>query len=159
MEAQVLTAVLAFGSAVGLFFIGKHLEHRSVNKAILAEIDRLIEVIAGHELWWANCIDQGTHEHRPLVPFSTDIYDKLAPNIGAVDGAHVAQVARFFGYVKFLNSLQTQQKTQPSQTHALAFAQIYLGSLRNCLRDYDGAFDSAFMRYGIGGDDGRYTAS
>jgi len=150
MEAQLLAAILAFASAVGLFFIGKHLEHRSVNKAILAEIDRLIEIIARHEAWWDNCIEHRSYAARPLFPFSTDIYDKLASNIGVVDGAHVAQVARFFGYVKFLNAYQRQQRTFKDDPEALTrFAWSYLGSLRTCLRDYDGAFDAAFMRYDI----------
>jgi hypothetical protein len=150
VETQVLAAILAFGSAVGVFFIGKHLEHRSVNKAILAEIDRLIEVIARHEIWWENCLAHGTCADRPLIPFSTDIYDKLASNIGMIDGAHVAQVARFFGYVKFLNSYQRQQRTYVTHPPALTrFAWGYLGSVRTCLRDYDGAFDAAFMRYDI----------
>jgi hypothetical protein len=150
METQVMAAILAFASAIGVFFVGKHLEHRSVNKAILAEIDRLIEVIARHEIWWANCIRHHTCAQRPLIPFSTDIYDKLASNIGLIDGAHVAQVARFFGYVKFLNSYQKQQRTYAGDPAALTrFAWGYLGGLRACLKDYDGVFDAAFMRYDI----------
>src|SRR5207253_2829570 len=112
MNAQTIaTLVGLLGVLAGfiLFYWGKRLERQSVNKAILAEIRRLIDVICRHKKWWLEgCMKTGNTD-VPLIPFSTPIYNEQAKNIGLLDRSIVAKVANFYGYVQFLNSLQVSR--------------------------------------------------
>jgi hypothetical protein len=151
MDAQAIaTLVGLLGVLAGfiLFYWGKRLERRSVNLAILAEVRRLIDVVGSHKEWLEGCIKTSDND-LPLIPFSTPIYDKQAKNIGLLDRSIVAHVASFYGYVQFLNSLQTSRAGYVAVNKLPLFERMYLGSLETFCKVNRDAFKQAFSDYGL----------
>jgi hypothetical protein len=151
MNAQAiatLVSLLGVVTGITLFYWGKRLERQSVNKAILAEIRRLIDVVGRHKNWFEDCIETG-NTNLPLIPFSTPIYDEQAKNVGLLDPSVVANVANFYGYVQFLNSLQMSRVGYVAIDKLPLFVQMYLDSLETFCNVYRNAFDKAFSDYGV----------
>jgi hypothetical protein len=151
MDTQAIaTLVGLLGVLAGfiLFYWGKRLERRSVNIAILAEIRRLIGVVCSHKEWLEGCIETCDND-LPLIPFSTPIYDKQAKNIGLLDRNIVAYVASFYGYVQFLNSLQTSRAGYVAVNKLPLFEQMYLESLETFCNVHSEVFKQAFSDYGL----------
>ena len=152
MDAQMITTLVGLlGVLAGfiLFYWGKRLERLSVNKAILGEVHRLINVVRSHKKWWSEeCMKTGNTD-VPLIPFSTPIYNEQAKNIGLLDGNIVAKVANFYGYVQFLNSLQMSRAGYLAVNKLPLFEQMYLDSLEAFCSAYLIVFDKAFSDYGI----------
>lgn len=155
MNAQTIaTFVGLLGVLAGfiLFYWGKRLERQSVNKAILAEIHRLINVVCRHKEWWLeDCIKRGNTD-LPLIPFSTPIYDEQAKNIGLLDRSIVANVASFYGYVQFLNSLQMSRAGYMALNKLPLFEQMYLDALETFCNVNRHIFKQAFSEFGLLGD-------
>jgi hypothetical protein len=145
---EFLAALLTFASGFILFYLGKLVDKRSVNKAILAEIDRLLVVIADHFAWWKRC-ETDAQRLAPFIPFTTEIYDKQIKNIGIVDGDYVAQVVRFYGYIKFLNEFQKTRPINSGSSELNGFHAAYLAALNRMLDEHSGAFEAAFSKYDI----------
>jgi hypothetical protein len=149
MDPQTIaTLVSLLGVVVGisLFYWGKRLERRSVNMAILAEIRRLLDVICRHKKW----LEENTGNiDLPLIPFSTPIYNEQAKNIGLLDHRVVANVASFYGYVQFLNSLQMSKAGYVEVNKLQLFEKMYLDSLKTFCKVYGNLFDKAFLHYGV----------
>jgi hypothetical protein len=149
MDAQTITILISLlGVLAGfiLFYWGKRLERQSVNKATLAEISRLIDVISRHKDYYS----KPGNRDLPLIPFSTPIYNEQAKNIGLLDNSIVANVVEFYGYVQFLNSLQMTKAGYTTDKLPL-FEEMYLRSLETFINTHSSVFDKAFRRYGVSG--------
>jgi hypothetical protein len=151
MYFPAITAVISLlGVLTGviLFYWGKKIERQSVNKAILAEIRRLITVVGSHRDWW-NDPKNTVNRDVPLIPFSTPIYDEQAKNIGLLDGSVVETVAEFYGYLQFINSLQKSRADYASIKKLNQFEEMYPKVLETFCQTYTTAFDEAFQKYGL----------
>lgn len=145
LAGTIAASLIALTSAVFVFRRGQSLEKKATNKAILAEIRRLIKVVLPEHLGW-----NGRHDPKyPLVPFSIRVYDELLKNIGSLDDDIVAPVVEFYGYLGYINSLQTLREQYKKNGNEHEFQKQYDGSLGRLLRDFQGKFDQAFQRYGL----------
>lgn len=84
LQPTVLVAVLGAIAALVRYVIIKSNERRSINRALLSEISRLLSVIVRHKTWWEECIKNGDTD-LPLINFSTDVYDTLLKFWGEVE--------------------------------------------------------------------------
>jgi hypothetical protein len=145
IEPTVLAAIIAAAVAVVGYAAKSWSDSRTVTIAILAEVQRLLQVIREHQAFWSSRMQAGTTATIPLIPFSTDVYDKQVASIGSVDSAQIAAIVKFYGYVKFLNALQARRlKHDPEE-----FDAMYEGSLKRILKDYGHAFDDAYGSLGL----------
>lgn len=103
--APLIAAGIAATVALTTVIYQRTQERLAVNRAILAEVSRLLAVIKRHREWWESCLACGDSS-LPLIEFSTTVYDKLTDRLGQVHPAHIAAVVSFYGYVKFINALQ-----------------------------------------------------
>jgi hypothetical protein len=149
MEGATITtlvSLLGVLTGIALFYWGKYLERTSVNKAILSEVQRLIEVVRSHKDYWKSCIENGNTD-LPLIPFSTPIYNEHAKNIGMLKKRLVANVAKFYGYLQFLNSLQKAKQDFAAINKSQVFNEMYLESLERFCKRYESEFNKAFESY------------
>jgi acid phosphatase len=145
IDPAIVAAVIAFLSAAGLFFWQKWLERRSINRAILAEIRRILIVVRTHRDWWETRVHDEDTDH-PLIPFSHDVYSKQVTNIGALTNRLVGRAVTFYGYLGFINSLQKARPKYIAKGKGAEFDKMYLGVLTTFLGDYEHAFDQDFER-------------
>jgi hypothetical protein len=145
--AAVLTlagSILTLAGAVFLFRRGKSLEKQSINRAVLAEIHRLLEVVKDHIDW------KGRRDPKfPLIPFATPVYEKHLDNIGSLDDEIVTLVVRLYGHVAYLNSLQGLRRQYDDAGKSAEFGEQYEGSLLRLVNEFGNKFDRAFERYRI----------
>jgi rRNA processing protein Gar1 len=117
----------------------------STNKAILAEIQRLLIVLKRHQDWWNRLMKASPKEtNAPLVPFTTPVFDEQVKAIGNVDTAIVGKVVAFFGYVKFINAIQLSKPGSAAIGKQDDFDKLYASILDTAVKDYSGTFDAAF---------------
>lgn len=148
---QVYAAIAAGLFGLLLFLFTKYLERQSVSKALLAEIQRLLVVVPEHIGHWSKWMEKSETQKHPLIPFSCDVYAKHVENLGLVDRKYVGSVVKFYGYLKFVNSLQKTQ-TKDWELHGNnpeSFDHMYKASLERLVRDFGSAFDEAFKDYGL----------
>ncbi len=148
MQAEVLSALLAFFAAVSLFLWQRLIEQWTVNKAVLAEIQVLMKVISDHHRFWKRCLERGDTD-IPLIPFATTVFDEQAQHVGALRSHLVAKVVRFYSSVKFLNSLQSGRDHYVASGKTRAFDHTYNKALENICKRFEGVFDPDFARYGM----------
>jgi hypothetical protein len=134
-----------------LFLFTKHIERMSVNKALLAEIQRLLDVVKQHYVLWGRWIADGETKKHPLIPFSTDIYTEHVKSIGLVDRESVGMVVKFYGYLKFVNAFQNTQlrEWELHEGDPTSFDRMYNASLERLVREFDEAFEESFKKYGL----------
>ncbi len=147
-DSTVLVAWIGFAGAVIAAFIAfetymvrKKSENNSVNKAVRAEIGRLLEVIGEHQQWWADCMRRGD-TNQPLIPFSHAIYTGQVKKIGVLRREFVGKAVRFYGFVDFLNSLQSSRDQYVKLGKQPEFDGMYARSLLNCLDRFRNAFEN-----------------
>ena len=143
LAPAVYPALIAFVCAVVVFLWRKILEVRSANRAVLAEIQRLIKVVKIHRNWWKDRMDKKDTDY-PLIPFSHPVYDKQVQNIGSLNGAVVVRVVRLYGYLDFLNSMQEARQEHIKARKSDEFNAMYLGVLDKFLSQFETAFDKEF---------------
>jgi hypothetical protein len=141
----VLTAILGLGS----YFVQKAAEARSTNRAILAEINRLLTVVKEHHAFWERMVKSKTTSHHPLIPFSHVVYSGQVANVGVIHRKLVAEVVEFYGYVDYLNSLQALRGNYDAAGHEEEFNCMYLNSLERLLHDFEKVFENAVKEEGI----------
>jgi hypothetical protein len=144
--AVIASLITVLGTSVyglRLFRQGKSLERQMVNKALLAEIKRLLVVVKQHLKW----LGENRNLDLPLIPFTTPIYDEHAKNIGMLDDEFVAQAASFYGYIKFLNSLQKSRSDYLALNERELFYDMYLDALNRFCKNHEKDFDVAFKLY------------
>ncbi len=149
IDGTVVAAVLTIVFAYVQYRVRKKDETDTINKVILAEISRLLHVLCLHRIWWAECIrDKNTQ--MPLIPFSMDVYNNYLKNIGDLDASYASYGVSFYGYVKFLNSLQKAQSKYVGLNKRDVFDQNYLNAISKLVKEYHNTFDSAFEEYKVG---------
>lgn len=137
--AAVLTAILGLGS----YFIQKAAEARSTNRAILAEINRLLAVVKEHRAFWEREVKSKTTAHHPLIPFSHVVFSGQVANVGVIHRKLVAEVVQFYGYVDYLNSFQVLREKYDKEGHTDEFNEMYLRGMKRLLDDFEKVFESA----------------
>lgn len=148
---QVYAAIAAGLFGLLLFIFTKRLERQSVTKSLLAEIQRLLVVVEEHLGHWRKWMEKRETQKHPLIPFSCDVYAKHIENLGLADHEYVGLIVKFYGYLKFVNSLQkTQSKDWGLHgNNPESFDYVYEASLKRLVNDFGNAFDGAFMKYGL----------
>lgn len=144
-DATFLAAVATGLFSLGLYAVKKWGRDRTVNKAILAEVQRLIEVIERHRNFWDECVTKKTTDHHPLIPFAHVVYDKQIANVGVVFGNKVAAVVRFFGYVDYLNRFQGLREFYDHAGNTDEFNTMYIGVLDRLLKMFRCTFDNGVV--------------
>ena len=148
MDVALLVAVVGGLFSVIVILVTKSLEKRSTNIAVLAEVQRLLSVLEGHKKWWEHCM--GKHDTGyPLLAFTTPVFDLQAKHIGQIDRKLVAQIVRFYGYLKFVNALQVERENYKKAGKTSEFDKQYLTVLEKLWGDYKDAFNPAFLARGL----------
>lgn len=146
MNVAIVTALLTVVGSLITYLYQRWDDHTTINRSVFTEISRLLAVIDSHYRWWRKCIDENKTE-QPLLPFTTDIYDKAIDHIGALNRAYASLIVGFYGYVRFLNNLQharDQYKDSPEQ-----FIACYTRALEELLQRFGTPFSKAFRHYHI----------
>jgi type II secretory pathway pseudopilin PulG len=144
LNSAVVVALIGVVGGIVAFFVRGIVEKRNTNKAVLAEIRRLLVVIREHKEWYEKKLTPSKRLDYPLIPFSHPVYDKQVDNIGILNWGLVAKVVRFYGYVDFLNALQSARAKHP---HSDDFDLVYLDALGRCESIHH--FDNDFKKRGI----------
>jgi hypothetical protein len=145
LNSAVVVALIGILSAVVPFFVRGILEKRRANKGVLGEIRRLLVVIQKHKKWYED-LSPAKRLDYPLIPFSHPVYEKQIDNIGVLKRDLVARVVQFYGYVDFLNALQS---ARVKHRHPTDFDDVYLGALHRCELSFFHQFDEDFEKRGI----------
>jgi len=149
METQVIAAIvgglIAIGGGTASYLYRTRQEKIVINKAILAEINRLLFVLDRHEKWWRDCI-QSKNTNYPLIPFAVDVYKEQTKKIGIIDESIIVHVVKFYGYVGYLNAMQSIRIQYASSDQ---FDKQYLQSLETVLADHGRVFEAAFKKYAV----------
>ncbi len=143
LAPAVYPALIAFVCAVVILLWRKFLEVRSVNRAVLAEIQRLIKVVKIHRNWWKDRMDKHDTDY-PLIPFSHPVYDKQAQNIGSLSGAVVVRAVKLYGYLDLLNSMQESRREHIKAGKSDEFNTMYLNVLDKFLSQFEIVFAKEF---------------
>lgn len=149
MDVSILAAVATGLFGLLGFFFTKHLERKAVSTALLAEVRRLLRVIAEHRGHWEKWMTDQTTERHPLFPFSCDVYKKHIGNLGLVSPRYVGSVVQFYGYVNFINTLQNARERYATAGAAESFNHIYQAALTRVETEFGRAFDDAFRKLGL----------
>jgi hypothetical protein len=131
-------------------FASKVYEKHSTNKAILAEIYRLLRVVAAHRDFWQRCVEDGSTDRRPFIPFAYRIYSNQIQNIGVIRPGIVAKVVEFYGDIDFINAYQALKDPAVESGHLDEFNTAYIRFLSSILKQFEPAFKEEFKRLGIG---------
>lgn len=145
-DAAIWVAVLTATLGLGSYFVQKAAEARSTNRAILAEINRLLIVVKKHRDRWDEWVKDGKELNHPLIPFSHMVFSAQVANVGVIRHSLVAEVVKFYGYVDYLNSFQALHKTYVEGGNAAEFNRIYLASLQQLLDDFAKLFANAVKK-------------
>ncbi|HYL68996.1 MAG TPA: hypothetical protein VEX69_07515 [Candidatus Limnocylindria bacterium] len=145
LSMQMIPPVLAFVAAVGVFFVGKYLDARSVNHAVLAEMKRIIEVVKKHQEWWTDKM-KAKDTNFPLIPFSHAVYTTQVQNIGVLSGRLVVRAVQFYGYLDFLNALQASRPQFIAAGKPAEFDEMYGAVLGSFVRTYGRTFEKEFSK-------------
>lgn len=146
MDVAIWVAIIGGLFSILAVFYKNWNEERRVNIAVFAELQRLIAVIEEHKSWWEDCL-KNNNAAFPLIPFLTPVFDQHGKNLGQIDTNVVAKVVKFYGYLKFINSLQGERSNYILGGKSKEFDQQYLAVLSRILRDYKGQFDDVFRRH------------
>lgn len=141
-DATFLAAFITGVVALALYFFRNSRQDRSVNNAILAEIQRLLEVIERHRDFWDARVKDKTTDHHPLIPFAHIVYDKQVAQVGVVRGSKVSDVVRFYGYVDYLNKFQALRDFYDRTGNTDEFNTMYIGVLDRMLKMFRCTFGS-----------------
>jgi hypothetical protein len=148
MNVAIWVAIIGGLSSILTLFYKNWNEARRVNIPIPAELQRLISVIEEHKSFWEKCVS-ARNTGFPLIPFSTPVFDQHRKNLGRIDSDVVAEAVKFYGYLRFINSLQAERPNYTSGGKSKDFDQQYLKVLNRILTDFKGKFDDVFRRYGL----------
>ncbi len=147
LKPAVLAALIGVVAAFVRYFIIKNNERKSINRALLSEISRLLGVIPAHRDWWVEAMKYGDTD-LPLINFTTDVYDVILKNWGKIDPSCVALAARFYGYVLYLNRLQAARVNYPRGKEE-KFNVSYLLTLDGLISKFNSKFDRVFKKFNV----------
>ena len=132
------------GSAIK-YFCDLEREKTAINIAVMTEVYRLLPVIYCHREWW-NSLDKNDKEKLPLIAFSTPVFNGQVQQIGKLEREIVGSVGTFYGYLGYINQLQTSRKAYLDAGRAEKFKEQYLRGLNTILKDYGSKFDAQFKQ-------------
>jgi len=141
---DVITALVGLATliaAVAQYFINARAERQSIQIGFLAEVERLQVVVSRHLANFRNFKDD------PLIPFSTDFYDKQIENVGKISKNLVPDIIRFYGWIGFLNQVQAARKDYVAQGKLAAFDVFYVKQLESFCTQFEQLFKAHFLRY------------
>ncbi|MEA2603500.1 MAG: hypothetical protein QOF89_4492 [Acidobacteriota bacterium] len=145
---SILGALVAAAVTLFSLWFQRRQEKLAVTRAVLAEVSRLLAILPRHRAWWEDCRAKGDTD-LPLIAFSTDVYDKLSDRLGHLPPHIIATVVNFYGFVKFLNSIQ-QTRVQYSQAEKLNdFAEFYAAELAAVATEFRPLLADAFSKYRV----------
>lgn len=145
LDPAVTVAALGLVGGVVSYFWRGSAERRRTNRAVLGEIRRLLIAIKEHQHWYEHTVPATERAHYPLIPFSYAVYKKQLNNVGTLDRTLVAKAVQFYGYVDFLNTLQSLRK----EHRPADFDRIYVSSLDRCVSEFFDKFNDEFEKRGI----------
>jgi hypothetical protein len=148
VAAAVIAATLTGVVTVFSLAFQRRQEKLTVTRAILAEVSRLLAILPRHLSWWDACQSQGDFG-VPLIPFSTDVYDKLSDRLGHLHPTIVATVVNFYGFIKFLNAIQLTRAYYMQADRPADFVKFYSAELASVSGAFRPLFDEAFNSYGV----------
>jgi hypothetical protein len=137
---RVVIPLVTIAGGFFTYFVRKYLEERSVNRAVLAEVNRLITAVRRHYDWWTPLTSRHLH---PLVRFSYAVYEQHVKNVGVLKKDLVGAVVQFYGYLQFINDLQAKRRRFENGAN---FEAVYTSSLKNFLELFEHRFDDEFKR-------------
>jgi len=141
-QQQFLAAIITFLGGCILYVAGKVIEKNNINKAILAEIKRLLKAVTAHEKWWAARIE-AKDTNYPLVPFKIDVYAAQINSIGMLKRDLIVHVVEFYGYLQFINSIQGFRDQYVKEGKSDQYNDFYHKLLKNIIRDFSTVFEAA----------------
>lgn len=131
-SAVVLAAWVAAAAAFVQFVIQKRTEAKAVNAAVETECHRLYDVLKIHELWWAERI-RLRETDQPLISFRHAVYSSQIEKVGTLRSQDIRSIVRFYGYIDFLNALQSTLKAYKEQGKSDEFDLRYHQALLSCI--------------------------
>lgn len=147
-DPAVVTALLGLLVALGKYVYDGWRRKKTINTTVLTEIARLLEVTSAHLIWWSGRLkDKDTDQ--VLIPFQTPVYDSQMANLGDLDRRYAGAIVRFYGYVKFLNSMQDTQAHYRKRRKGAEFDKSYETALEKLIETYGALFRPAFAKYAI----------
>ena len=142
----VVGAFLALLSHAIRTGVRDHRRKQAVTRAILSEVHRLIGVIDDHVKWWRSKVE-ANDRNTPLIPFSTDVYDRLVENLQIMGPDVIQDVVQYYGYIRFINSFQGTRQSHNNSGMADEFNEAYLQMLERLQTEYGRSrFDHHFQR-------------
>jgi hypothetical protein len=140
-DIPIWVAVLGGLFGLGSILLRSRFDRQSANLAILAETYRLQNIIKRHlDFWKANL------GARPLLALTTPVFDVQLQNIGMVDRKVVANVVKFYGYIKFVNGVQAERMNFAAPEE---FNSLYTTVLTNLHNDFKDSFTSVYQKFGL----------
>lgn len=137
IDPSVEAGALALLGGVVAYFWREFVKHRRTNRAVLGEVRRLLIALCDHKRWYEKLSPQ-QRLTRPLIPFSYSIFKQQLGNIGTIDRALADEAILFYGYIDFINTLQSKRK---EYTDTGEFDEAYLVSLKRATTDFFVHFD------------------
>jgi len=147
-DPAVIAAWVAVIGTIVAYWVKKWYEAATVNRAVLAEINRLLVVLKSHEEFWRERLEANDTQHV-LLPFTHVVYSEQVKNVGVLRDELVADVVQFYGYVDFLNGLQAARKDYIAAGKSADFDKLYLTALQNCIKLGETSFSKHFAKMKI----------
>lgn len=148
MDPAIITALLGLFGAWAKYVYDGWRKRKTINITILTEVARLLEVTSAHLIWWSGKIKEKDTD-QSLIPFQAPVFDSQMENLGSLDRRYAGAIVRFYGYVKFVNSLQETQAHYRKRRQAAEFDESYEDALKKLISIYGEIFRPAFAEYGI----------
>ena len=141
-SGSALAAVGGGGFSIFKYFRAKREEKSAIKIGFLVEADRLLWVIKRHAIFF------GSGRDDPLIPFTTDFYEKQIENIGKLPSDLVPIIVNFYGFVKFLNEIQ-KTRAEYKKLKISGFSKLYASQLQNFRNEFQNKFTEFFDKSGI----------
>jgi hypothetical protein len=138
-----IIAIATFIVAIVKYFLDARTERQSIQIGFLVEIERLLSVIERH------LAEYESFKFGPLIPFTTDFYDKQIQNVGKIEQSLIPDVIRFYGMVKFLNQIQASRAGYLAKVTQETYDGFYTAAIRGFLGQFKAPFAAHFQRFGI----------
>lgn len=84
-----------------------------------------------------------------MIALETPVFDNQMQNLGDLDRRYAGASVRFYGYAKFINSLQETQAHYRKRRKGAEFDERYEKAVSDLLKFYTETFRLAFDEYGI----------
>jgi hypothetical protein len=148
MNPAIIAALLGLFGAWIKYLYDSWRKQKTINVTILTEVARLLEVSGGHLGWWQRKRKEKDTD-QVMIALQTPVFDSQMQNLGDLDRRYAGAIVRFYGYVKFINSLQETQAHYRKRHKGAEFDERYEKAVSDLLKLYTETFRPAFDEYGI----------